>query len=267
MLVESTRATLRGPRDRPPSPVGVTRVRRTPHGSGEGGARSLSKRLVRTFVIQPLALAIALLALVSLAPGRAVGAGDRDHPRSGLQRARGERQAGPRPGPRRQDLGGRRDAARPSATPRPTPRARTRSRCPSPGDYTVTLDESTLPKGVTVRADTPSERTGERAARRDADRQLLPRQGSAEAGEPAQHPPPDHRQRHQVRPHHLHLRRRPLADLRHHGPVQLRPRRARGPRRHRRLVLQPVRTADPHPARGRPRHPRGHGRRWLRRRA
>jgi hypothetical protein len=31
----------------------------------------LTKRLVRTSVIQPLALAIALLALVSLAPGRA----------------------------------------------------------------------------------------------------------------------------------------------------------------------------------------------------
>ena len=29
---------------------------------------------------------------------------------------------------------------------------------PGPGDYTVTLDESTLPKGVTVRADTPSKR-------------------------------------------------------------------------------------------------------------
>ena len=138
---------------------------------------------------------------------------------------------------------------------------------PSPGDYKVTLDESTLPKGVTVRADTPSERTvnvrpgetqtanyflGKDLRKKESRLSILPQTiaNGVKFG--------------------LIISICAVGLSLIYGttgPVQLRPRRARGPRRHRGLVLQPVRTADPHPARRRPRHPRGHGSRVVARRA
>ena len=118
----------------------------------------MSKRLVRTFVIQPLAFAIALLALVSLAPGRA-SAQATESIRGRVFNEReenGKRVRDPVPGVKISVAAVGGEAIGDATTDAqgayeiPLPRA---------GDYTVTLDESTLPKGVTVRADTPSKRT------------------------------------------------------------------------------------------------------------
>jgi branched-chain amino acid transport system permease protein len=118
----------------------------------------LSKRLVGTLVIQPLALAVALLALVSLAPGRAAAqAAETIRGRVFNEREEnGKRVRDPVPGVKisvadttGQAIG---DATTDDQGAYEIP-------LPSPGDYTVTLDESTLPEGVTPRSDSPSERT------------------------------------------------------------------------------------------------------------
>ncbi len=133
-------------------------MRRTPQGSGEGGLEVLTKRLVRTSVIQPLALAIALLALVSLAPGRAAAqAAESIRGRVFNEREEnGKRVRDPVPGVKISVAAVGGEAIADATT---DDQGAYEIPLPSPGDYTVTLDESTLPKGVTVRSDTPSERT------------------------------------------------------------------------------------------------------------
>ena len=131
---------------------------------------------------------------------------------------------------------------------------------PGPGDYRVTIDQSTLPEGVDLRDEAQAEVT---VNIRPNERQVL-NYFLGESATPDRVPvgpaPPDDRQRHQVRVDHRHHGDRPVADLRHHRAVQLLPRRARHARRGRDVVDEPERRpapADRHPVR----HRRGRARR------
>jgi neutral amino acid transport system permease protein len=124
---------------------------------GKGGAGGLSKRLARKVVFRLPAIALGVLAVFSLAPGRgSAQAAESIRGRVFNEREEnGKRVRDPVPGVKIAVVAVSGEAVGDATT---DDKGSYEIPLPAPGDYTVKLDESTLPKDVTVRKDTPSER-------------------------------------------------------------------------------------------------------------